>query len=75
LATRRALEANVKRFFPAAESYDKFSNSLAARFLYSPEDVRLIDSVYRTRDKRDDKEVELFWKEDDPVWNLVDSDV
>ncbi|KAJ7275396.1 hypothetical protein B0H12DRAFT_257042 [Mycena haematopus] len=75
LATRRALEANVKRFYPAEESYDKFSNSLAARFLYSPEDVRLIDSVYRTRDKRDDKEVLQFWKEGDPVWQLVDGDV
>ncbi|KAJ6519473.1 hypothetical protein C8R45DRAFT_1204642 [Mycena sanguinolenta] len=75
LATRRALEANVKRFYPNEESYDKFSNSLAARFLYSPEDVRLIDSVYRTRDKREDKEVEYFWKEGDPTWQLVDSDV
>ncbi|KAF8211842.1 hypothetical protein K438DRAFT_1751460 [Mycena galopus ATCC 62051] len=75
LTTRRALDANVKRFFPAEESYAKFTTSLAARFLYSPEDVRLIDSVYRTRDKRDAKQVEHFWKEDDPVWTLVDGDV
>lgn len=75
LATRRALEANVKRFYPAEQGYDSFSNSLAARFLYSPEDVRLIDSVYRTRDKRNGKEVEQFWKEGDPVWQLVDGDV
>ncbi|KAJ7498521.1 hypothetical protein FB451DRAFT_1202165 [Mycena latifolia] len=75
LATRRALEANVKKFFPAEEGYDSFSNGLAARFLYSPEDVRLIDSVYRTRDQRSDKEVEQFWKEGDPVWQLVDGDV
>ncbi|KAJ7430792.1 hypothetical protein B0H11DRAFT_2134207 [Mycena galericulata] len=75
LATRRALEANVKRFFPGEESYDGFTNGLNARFLYSPEDVRLIDSVYRTRDKRGDKEVEQFWKDGDPVWRLVDGDV
>jgi hypothetical protein len=65
----------VKRFYPAEQGYDSFSNSLAARFLYSPEDVRLIDSVYRTRDKRNGKEVEQFWKEGDPVWQLVDGDV
>ncbi|KAJ6567688.1 hypothetical protein DFH09DRAFT_1314207 [Mycena vulgaris] len=75
LATRRALEANVKKFYPAEESYDSFSNGLGARFLYSPEDVRFIDSVYRTRDKRRSKEVEQFWKEGDPVWQLVDADV
>ncbi|KAK7064531.1 RNI-like protein [Favolaschia claudopus] len=75
LATRRALENNVKQFYPAEGSYDHFSNSLAARFLYSPEDVRLIDSVYRTRDKRGDKEIVQFWEEGDPVWQLVDNDV
>ncbi|KAJ7161842.1 hypothetical protein C8R43DRAFT_991578 [Mycena crocata] len=75
LATRRALEANVKRFFPEETGYDGFTNGLNARFLYSPEDVRLIDSVYRTRDKRDDKDVEQFWKDGDPVWALVDADV
>ncbi|KAJ7656603.1 hypothetical protein B0H17DRAFT_360349 [Mycena rosella] len=75
LATRCALEANVHRFYPAEAGYNSFSSGLAARFLYSPEDVRLIDSVYRTRDKRGDKEVEQFWKEGDPVWQLVDADV
>jgi hypothetical protein len=75
LATRRALEANVKRFYPGEEDYKSFSNGLNARFLFSPEDVRLIDSVYRTRDQRSDKEVEQFWKDGDPVWELVDGDV
>ncbi|KAJ7465181.1 hypothetical protein FB451DRAFT_1488663, partial [Mycena latifolia] len=32
-ATRRALEANVRRFFPAEESYETFSEGLGARFL------------------------------------------
>ncbi|KAJ7160960.1 hypothetical protein C8R46DRAFT_905152 [Mycena filopes] len=76
LATRRALEANVARFYPEVEGgYDAWANGLGARFLYSPEDVRLIDSVYRTRDKRGDKEVQQFWNEGDPVWELVDADV
>lgn len=75
LATRRALETSVKKFYPEEESYDSFVNGLGGRFLYSPEDVRLIDSVYRTRDKRGDKEIEQFWKDGDPVWELVDTDV
>ncbi|KAJ7683793.1 hypothetical protein B0H17DRAFT_1204928 [Mycena rosella] len=60
LATRCALEANVHRFYPAEAGYNSFSSGLGARFLYSPEDVRLIDSLYRTRDKRGDKEAEQF---------------
>ncbi|KAJ7106650.1 hypothetical protein C8R44DRAFT_325921 [Mycena epipterygia] len=76
LATRKALEANVKTFYPAEESYESFSAGLGARFLYSPTDVRLTDSVYRTRDNRDKEEVPQFWDEDrDPVWRLVDADV
>ncbi|KAJ7213410.1 hypothetical protein GGX14DRAFT_79496 [Mycena pura] len=75
LAPRRAVEANVRKFYGEEESYDKWVNGLNARLLYSPPDVRLIDSVYRTRDKRQDKPVEKFWKEGDPVWRLVESDV
>ncbi|KAJ6592910.1 hypothetical protein B0H19DRAFT_1010380 [Mycena capillaripes] len=75
LASRRAMEANVKKFYPEEKSYDSFLNGLNARLLYSPADVRLIDSVYRTRDKREAKPVEQFWKEGDPVWQLVTSDV
>ncbi|KAJ7778361.1 hypothetical protein B0H16DRAFT_1711869 [Mycena metata] len=75
LGTRRALEANVKRFYPDEKGYDAFSNGLNARFLYSPEDVRLIDSVYRTRDQRGNKEIQQVWDEGDPVWRLVDADV
>ncbi|KAJ7741329.1 hypothetical protein B0H16DRAFT_1378157 [Mycena metata] len=75
LATRRALEGNVKRFYPEEEGYRAFTNGLNARFLYSPEDVRLIDSVYRTRDQRSDKEIQQFWVDGDPVWEMVDADV
>ncbi|KAJ7022759.1 hypothetical protein C8F04DRAFT_971120 [Mycena alexandri] len=75
LATRRALEGNVKRFYPDEEGYRAFTNGLNARFLYSPEDVRLIDSVYRTRDQRSDKEIQQFWEDGDPVWEMVDADV
>ena len=49
LAVRRALEINVKKFFPEERDYDSFVNGLGLRFIYSPPDVRLIDSVYRTR--------------------------
>ncbi|KAF7357797.1 RNI-like protein [Mycena venus] len=78
LGPRRAMAANMRRLYPveARQGYENFArNSLAVRFMYSPEDVRLIDSVYRTRDKRDEKEVEQVWKEGDPVWRLVDEDV
>ncbi|KAJ6593007.1 hypothetical protein B0H19DRAFT_1088952 [Mycena capillaripes] len=75
LAPRRAVEANTKRLYPDEESYDSFVKGLNARFLYSPADVRLIDSVYRTRDQRDEKPVEQFWKDGDPVWQLVNGDV
>ncbi|KAJ7785075.1 hypothetical protein DFH07DRAFT_3204 [Mycena maculata] len=77
LATRRALEANVLKFYPRETSYDSFVNGMGGRLLYSPPDVRLIDSVYRTRDKRERgvKEVEQVWREGDAVWALVDGDV
>ncbi|KAJ7747647.1 hypothetical protein DFH07DRAFT_830856 [Mycena maculata] len=74
LPLRRALEANVRRFFPAEESYESFSEGLGARFLYSPEDVRLTDSVYRTRDNRNEKNAAQVWEDGDPVWELVEAD-
>ncbi|KAJ7873922.1 hypothetical protein B0H14DRAFT_3557289 [Mycena olivaceomarginata] len=74
---RAALAANVRRLYPAAgDDYAAFlRDSLAARFLYSPEDVRLIDSVYRTRDQRGAGAGEQFWRAGDEVWGLVDADV
>ncbi|KAJ7112968.1 hypothetical protein C8R44DRAFT_882009 [Mycena epipterygia] len=75
LATRRALEANVKKFYPTEQSFEDFSEGLGARFLYSPADVRLIDSVYRTRDNGSLKPATQFWNDGDPVWELVDADV
>ncbi|KAJ7354699.1 hypothetical protein DFH08DRAFT_691431, partial [Mycena albidolilacea] len=75
---RAALATNVRRLYgPAAgEDYAAFlRDSLAARFLYSPEDVRLIDSVYRTRDQRGAGAGEQFWRAGDEVWGLVDADV
>ncbi|KAJ7160098.1 hypothetical protein C8R46DRAFT_905678 [Mycena filopes] len=76
LATRRALEENVRRFYPQEKGgYRAFTIGLNARFLFSPEDVRLIDSVYRTRDQRSTKEIKQFWDDGDPVWELVDGDI
>ncbi|KAJ7139209.1 hypothetical protein C8R44DRAFT_867374 [Mycena epipterygia] len=73
---RCVLEANVKKFYPVEESFETFSKGLGACFLSSPADVRLIDSVYRTRDlNRSFKVATQFWNDGDPVWELVDANV
>ncbi|KAJ7632992.1 hypothetical protein FB45DRAFT_914098 [Roridomyces roridus] len=77
-AVRSALEANIRRFYPEEESYASFADGLGGRWLFSPEDVRLVDSVYRTRDNRyqkrePEKDVQK-WAEGDPVWELVEED-
>ena len=73
LRVRARLERNVRRLY--AMGLDEFRNGLALRLLRNTPDVRLIDSVYRTRDKRKRAaSAKQFWDEGDPVWAMVDGD-
>ena len=64
---RERLHANVKARHGDI-SYEQF-RAEHKRFLISPQDVRLIDSVYRIRDaaaaRRGLKKLDKWWKEDD----------
>ena len=55
-------------------SYEQFDAEYK-RFLVSPQDVRLIDSVYRNRDagaaRRGLKRLDKWWKEDDVTLEQV----
>lgn len=71
LRVRQQLESNVEKFY--ATDLDTFRNGLGLRLLRNTPDVRLIDSVYRTRDKREgSRNVKQYWDEGDPVWAMVD---
>lgn len=87
LRVRRALEENYMRFYGGngmmAEgvSYEDFvSKSGMSRLLRNTPDVRLIDSVYRTRDKgkTTSGKVRKFWDldwdgQDRQVWERLDA--
>lgn len=73
LHVRQQLERNVRKFYNMG--IDAFRNGLGLRFLRNKSDVRLIDSVYRTRDQRKGSEsAKQFWDELDPVWATVDKE-
>lgn len=73
LHVRHQLERNVSQFY--GTDLDTFKNGLGLRFLRNNPDVRLIDSVYRTRDKRNGAEsIKQNWDEGDPVWAMVDAE-
>ncbi|KIW63497.1 hypothetical protein PV04_10332 [Phialophora macrospora] len=55
-------------------STDEFNRGLGLRLLRNTADVRLIDSVYRTRDRRYNFDnVKQYWDEGDPVWAMIDA--
>ncbi|KAF2166882.1 hypothetical protein M409DRAFT_66427 [Zasmidium cellare ATCC 36951] len=68
------LTSNVLKHFPACKSYKDFENG-PKRFLLSPKDVRLIDSVYRNRDfemaRKGVKRFEKWWGEGDETLREV----
>lgn len=73
LHVRQQLERNVRKFYEM--DLDAFKNGLKRRFLRNTSDVRLIDSVYRTRDQRKQSEtVKQYWDEGDPVWAMVEAE-
>jgi len=76
LALRQALFRNVKELFPAQayEDYAAFEYGEDCRFLRNIPDVRLIDSMYRTRDKMMNVEVDPIWPVGDETWRMVVED-
>ncbi|KAG4415444.1 hypothetical protein IFR04_011438 [Cadophora malorum] len=74
LEVRQQLVKNQAKYYPHIESYDDFLNSEELRFLRNTPDVRKIDSMYRTQDKRLGLPMDEPWKENDPVWKLIIED-
>ncbi|KAK5163719.1 uncharacterized protein LTR77_010392 [Saxophila tyrrhenica] len=70
---RERLHENVKAKYEGM-AYEAFENGFK-RFLISPKDVRLIDSVYRNRDagaaRRGEKRLEKWWGEGDETLRMV----
>jgi hypothetical protein len=69
---RERLHANVRQVYGV--DYEQFHSS-EKRFLMSPQDVRLIDSVYRNRDagkaRRGLMKLDKVWAEGDETLNMV----
>ncbi|KAF4637378.1 hypothetical protein G7Y89_g702 [Cudoniella acicularis] len=74
LAVRNQLVKNQAKYYPHIEKYDDFLNSEDLRFLRNTSDVRKIDSMYRTRDKRLGLPMDEVWEEGDPTWKLIIED-
>ena len=71
LATRQTLLANRRKFFPEVENPEEFLTSEACRFLRNTPDVRLVDSQYRTQDKKLKVPPVQVWEDGDETWKLV----
>lgn len=71
---RERLHENVKVKYGEDMTYEQFENGYK-RFLISPDDVRLIDSVYRNRDaglaRRGLKRLEKWWEAGDGTLERV----
>ncbi|KAH7384985.1 leucine rich repeat protein [Cadophora sp. MPI-SDFR-AT-0126] len=74
LEVRQQLVKNQAKYYPHIENYDDFLNSQELRFLRNTPDVRKIDSMYRTQDKRLGLPMDEPWKEGDQVWRLITED-
>ncbi|KAE9373130.1 RNI-like protein [Stipitochalara longipes BDJ] len=74
LELRQQLAKNQAKFFPQYKDYDKFLNSDDCRFLRNTSDVRKIDSMYRTQDKRLGLPMDASWEVGDPTWKLIIED-
>ncbi|KAH6717060.1 leucine rich repeat protein [Leptodontidium sp. MPI-SDFR-AT-0119] len=74
LEVRNRLVENQAKYFPHIKNYDDFLNSEELRFLRNTPDVRKIDSMYRTQDKRLGLPMDEPWKEGDPTWKLIVED-
>lgn len=74
LALRNALAENQAKYYPHVKDYATFLTSHDFRFLRNTEDVRKIDSMYRTRNKRDAVPNEQVWEDGDETWRLIVED-
>lgn len=74
LEVRQRLAAKQAKCFPASKDYKEFLKSDDLRFLRNTEDVREIDSMYRTQDKRLGLPMDTAWEEGDPTWKLIVED-
>jgi hypothetical protein len=74
LELRKQLAKNQAKYFPQYENYNKFLNSDDCRFLRNTSDVRKIDSMYRTQDKRLSLPMNATWEDGDPTWKLIIED-
>jgi hypothetical protein len=75
LEIRRQMAKNQAKYYPHIENYDKFLDSEDLRFLRNTFDVRKIDSMYQTRDKRLGLPMDAKWEKNDPTWKLIAEDV
>jgi hypothetical protein len=74
LEVRNRLVANQAKYYPHIKAYTDFLNSEDLRFLRNTPDVRKIDSMYRTQDKRLGLPMNEVWKEGDPTWRMIVED-
>jgi hypothetical protein len=74
LELRKQLERNQAKYFPRYKDYNEFLNSDDCRFLRNTSDVRKIDSMYRTQDKRLGLPMDVAWEDGDPTWKLIVED-
>ncbi|KAH6663745.1 hypothetical protein B0J14DRAFT_608984 [Halenospora varia] len=74
LTVRNQLVKNQQKYFPHIEKYDDFLNGEELRFLRNTSDVRKIDSMYRTQDKRLGFPMDKKWEEGDKTWKLIVDD-
>lgn len=64
---------NQAKFYPNHKNYDDFLDSHELRVIRNTADVRKIDSMYRTLDKKLGMPMDTKW-EQDPTWKLSDED-
>jgi hypothetical protein len=74
LEVQNALERNRVKYYPKYESYNDFIHGEDFRFIRNTSDVRKIDSMYRTMNKRQGFTEESNWEEGDPTWKLISDD-
>ena len=74
LELRKQLAKNQAKYFPQYNDYDEFLKSDDFRFLRNTSDVRKIDSMYRTQDKRLGLPMDTAWEDGDPTWKLIIED-
>ncbi|KAH8821779.1 leucine rich repeat protein [Xylogone sp. PMI_703] len=74
LTVRKRMEENVAKYYPHIKNYHEFLNSEEFRFLRNTSDVRKIDSMYRTLDKRLGLPMDEPWEEGDLTWEFIVED-